>query len=263
MEVIFVALLGAVFGSFVGAFSYRAPRGVSVLKGRSSCPSCKSTIGVLENFPVVSYVLLGGKCRNCKKTISLRYPLIEIVTAFLFVAIFLNMPKILLEHPWITPLGFLALPFLLALTTLLVVVFVIDVEHFLIPDSLSFALLGLVAIAILVAPNTYARLASGFFAGSAFLVLYLLTRGRGMGLGDAKLSLFMGVFLGFHQATVWFFLSFVLGATAGVSLMIASKKGLKDKIAFGPFMIVSFFIMLFWGKMLSRVILPYDALFGF
>lgn len=258
--------LGLVIGSFLSAYTYRLPRGISIAKGRSVCPNCKKKIAWYDNIPLLSYLLLGGKCRNCKRAISVRYPLIEISTALLFVATYfyflkcLTLQVVFLKSNcfYINFLGPWALPYFLLIATILIAIFVIDLEYQIIPDEFVFFLFGITFLVILIfsAGDFYVRLLTAFFSGLFLLVLHLITRGKGMGLGDVKMALFGGLLFGFPQTLVWMFLSFIVGALVGLFLIIIGKAKFGKHIPFGPFLVVSFFITLIWGDVLIGSFFP-------
>ena len=265
-----VFILGLVVGSFITAYTHRTVRGKSVAKGRSICPSCKHKISWYDNIPLFSYLLLGGKCRSCRRRISIRYPLIEISTALVFVLVknayhqcALGANSILPSSTaicfWKEGLGLLLLPYLIFVVSALIALYVTDIEEQIIPDTLSYSLFAItLAMLIVVSPDDlFFRLFFGIFLSFSFLILHIITLGRGMGLGDVKLVLFAGMFLGFKLSLVWIFLSFVIGASVGVLLILASKAKFGKQIAFGPFLIVSFFLIVFFGDFLFEKLFPY------
>jgi prepilin signal peptidase PulO-like enzyme (type II secretory pathway) len=247
-----IFLFGLIIGSFISAYSYRWPRNISVQKGRSFCPKCKNKISWYDNIPLLSYALLRGKCRNCKNKISSRYPLIELLTALLFVAVY--------TFKGLSLQGSLALPYFLIISATLVAIFVIDLENKLIPDEAVFLIFLISFFTLLLSSNPafYEILFSAFLASTFFLLLNLITRGHGMGLGDVKLVLALGLVLADpRMLLVWLFLSFTIGAVIGIYLIIIGKAKLGKQIPFGPFLIASFFITLFWGETLTGLLLPY------
>jgi prepilin signal peptidase PulO-like enzyme (type II secretory pathway) len=215
---IFLFLLGLFWGSFLSVFSYRYPRNLQFISGRSVCPRCRSKISWFDNIPLVSFILLRGRCRHCKNKISWRYPLIELATGIGFALIGLN-------------------PILLALLSILIVIFVIDLEHQIIPDTLVFA--GLILSLFTIQGVPFDNFFSGFLFSFLLLLIHLLTRGRGMGLGDVKFAVFAGVLLGLKIGFVWLFLAFLTGAIAAIILVLWRAKSFKDKIAFGPFLVIA------------------------
>lgn len=216
---------GLIVGSFLAALSYRLPRKISIKKGRSFCPECKVKISWYDNVPVLSYIILRGRCRHCSKMISWRYPAIELTTAISFVLIGLN-------------------PFMLLISCLLITIFVIDLEDQIIPDELVF--IGLVAFILVsfIDPNRYPLfigLLAGFLSALFLLFVNIVTKGQGMGLGDVKLVILLGAILG-RDSINFMLLSFLTGGALAVILILTKKAGLKQKIAFGPFLIIGFLL---------------------
>jgi leader peptidase (prepilin peptidase)/N-methyltransferase len=256
-----LAVLGLVVGSFLGAFSFRWPKGVSVASGRSFCPRCKSKIAWFDNIPLLSFILLGGKCRNCQKPISLRYPLIEAATSIVFIFLGLIWTNALNTHSgffdsWRVILGGYFLPFWLFLLSVLIAAFVIDFEHQLIPDNLVYLLFVSTSSVLLIFESAafFNHFAAGMLASWFLLLLVFVTRGRGMGLGDVKLALPLGMLLGWPGALVWLFLSFLTGGLFAILLLVLRKASFGKKIAFGPFLILGFVLALFWGERIIRLV---------
>jgi prepilin signal peptidase PulO-like enzyme (type II secretory pathway) len=236
---IILFVLGLVFGSFVSAVSWRIPKGLSFIKGRSICPKCKSKISWFDNIPLLSFLILGGKCRNCKKKISLRYPLIEIISALGFVLIYkgLSLQGETLQGVYsISQLIFSLLIFLILLT-----IFVIDLENQIIPDSLTFVgiILVLLYSLFIIQNSLFSILFPGFIAASFLMLIHIATRGLGMGLGDVKFAVLAGSLVGMKFIFVWLFLAFLTGGIAGIILILLGKAKMKTKIAFGPFLIIA------------------------
>jgi len=260
---IFILLVGLILGSFIGAFTYRLERGVSISKGRSRCPSCKKVISWYDNIPVLSYFLLSGKCRRCKKKISFRYPIIEASTAILLLSIYnvVTAKESLLFgnsifSKWQSLMGFLFWPFILFLVTLLVSIFVIDFEKKIILDKLVFTGVAVTLLLFLFFGLPFLEnLLSGLLVSSFLLFLHIITKGKGMGLGDVKLAILGGLLLGPKLTLVWVFLAFVIGAFVGSFLILLKKAKLKQQVPFGPFLIFSLFVVLFFGETLLKMIL--------
>lgn len=279
---ILVIICGLVVGSFLAAYTYRAPKDISIKHGRSFCPKCKKKISWHDNIPLFSFIILKGKCRNCKKKISFRYPLIEFSTALVFLTVYVLLNNCA-QPDWTnqaglgatisqgvplyasglcnlqTTLGQWALPYLLFVSAVFVAIFVIDFEHQIIVDELILSLFAISFLVILLSfpPTFYVRLLTGFAASLFLLLIHLATFGRGMGLGDVKLAIPAALILGWPSSLAWMFLSFVLGAIVGVLLILLKKAKFGKHIAFGPFMVISFFIALFWGDWLIGYIFPY------
>lgn len=225
-------VLGLVFGSFITALSWRYPRRISNIKGRSFCDNCKKELSWRDNIPLFSYLFLKGRCRNCKKKISVRYPLIEIVSALSFYLIGYNVVN-------------------LTLFVVLFSIFVIDFEHQIIPDDLVF--MGL--LVVLLASNSPLTL---FFPGLLSAVFLLLiniaTKGRGMGLGDVKFAVLGGAIVGMRLFPIWLLMAFLTGGFVGSILILSKKAGLKDRIAFGPFLITAIPLTLIWGEKIIKLL---------
>ena len=244
-----VAVFGLLIGSFISMLSYRLPREMSLF-GRSICDTCKRTIGIAENVPVLYYLLSGGRCRGCKGKISPRYPLIEVFTAFCFV----TTTYIVRSHGIIPPifqsLEEFSLVAILFVLTMLITSFVVDLEEQILPDQITVILsLFLLFVTILSpSPLFFTSLFSGFLAFSFFLFIYLVTKGRGMGFGDVKLVFVLGALLSLKASLVWLNIAFVAGALVGLILVVLGKAKLSRAIPFGPFLITGAFVSLFFSE---------------
>jgi prepilin signal peptidase PulO-like enzyme (type II secretory pathway) len=244
LQSIFLLIVGLVFGSFISALTWRYPLGISIAKGRSICPNCRKQIAWYDNIPLFSFILLGGKCRNCKKKISFRYPAIELSTALGFLLTLQGFP---LQGVY----SIYSLIFDLILFCVLEIIFIIDLEHQVIPDLFIF--LGLFFLLFTVHGSLFANLLSGLLCASFLLVIHLLTKGRGMGLGDVKFAVLGGMLVGLPLSPVWLFVAFLTGASVGIILIIGKKAGLKSKIAFGPFLVIAIPITLVFGNTILRL----------
>lgn len=259
MVTIFLFIFGLVVGSFLAAFTFRYPRGISISQGRSRCDNCNKLIQWRDNIPILSYILLSGKCRHCKKKISTRYPVIEIATASIVVLVFSAYQQCaysLAASPICAPsmLGKLNIAITLTISLILIAIFAIDIEHHLIPDLLVFILFIFCFLVIYFSKQetlSY-NLLMGFCSADFFLFLHLITNGRGMGLGDVKLSFVLGFVLGWPLLFWWIFSAFLTGAVTGIILIAAKKASFGKKIAFGPFLIFSFFVILLFGSFLQN-----------
>lgn len=241
-----VALLGLTIGSFLGALTYRKPRRISVINGRSFCPHCKAKIVWYDNIPLLSFFCLGGRCRTCGKKISFRYVAIETLTAVIFLALFRYF-------------GFPLFFYLATIAFFLIAIFIIDLEHKIIPDELVFwGILIVFAFLLFFSPNLlFKNLLVGFVASFSFLLIHLVTRGRGMGLGDVKFVVLGGLILGWPETPVWLFLAFASGAVIGVILILLRKTKFGREIAFGPFLAGSLLLTIFWGEKILSWYLNY------
>ncbi len=238
---IFVFFFGLIVGSFLNCVIYRLEEGKSFLKGRSFCPGCKHTLSWQDLIPLLSFLILKGKCRYCKKPISWQYPIVEIATGLLFLSIF----------------NFQFSIFNLIIACFLIVIFVYDLEHYVIPDKIIYPAILVSGIWYLVSGiffNTYTKyeilntIYSAFGAAAFFLAIVLISRGKWMGVGDIKLAFLMGLILGFPKILAALFLAFLVGAIIGVGLVVSQKKTLKSEVPFGPFLVTGTFIALFWGE---------------
>lgn len=259
--IIFLFVLGLCFGSFLNVLIYRLPRGLPIT-GRSFCPKCKKKIAWYDNIPLFSFILLKGRCRFCYFPISWQYPFVELTTAIF---------TILVVYHTLTYDTRVTI-YLLLIVYALIVIFVSDLRYQIIPDQIIYPaiLISLIynfllsstwkesirppsrCLLVCLPPSEvfWGALISGFSAAGFFFLLHLLTRGRGMGLGDVKLTALMGLFLGFPKIIVALYLAFLTGALAGVILMISGKKKLGSHIPFGPFLAGVTIVSLFYGEVI-------------
>ncbi|MEI7424796.1 MAG: prepilin peptidase [Candidatus Staskawiczbacteria bacterium] len=244
----FVFLTGLCIGSFLNCLIYRLEE-EKTLEGRSFCPHCKHTLSWKDLFPVFSFVFLLGKCRYCKKSISWQYPLVEIATALLFLAIFVANSQYTINNA-------INIIYLFYIFSVLIVIFVYDLKHYLIPDKVLFPAILVTFISIFLPTCNIQHVVFSFLAvlvGSGFfLLIFLLSKGQAMGFGDVKLAILMGLLLGFPNILVALFLAFFFGAIIGLILLFLRKKGLKSEIPFGPFLIAGTFIAIFFGNQIIQ-----------
>jgi leader peptidase (prepilin peptidase) / N-methyltransferase len=245
----FAGLMGAIAGSFLNVVAYRLPRRESVVWPGSHCPHCGAAVRSRDNVPIVSYVLLRGRCRSCSAAISRRYPLVEALTAALCVGAVLAHPS--------------GVRLVLGILTVLVLVpaALIDVEHRIIPNRLTAAgsLLALAAGTVLDPAGEPQRLIAGAAAGGLLLVAALAYPG-GMGMGDVKLAGVMGLLLGRGVAAA-LLVAVLAGVLLGM-LVIARKgarEGRKTAIPFGPFLALGGLSAIFAGEQLVDLYLHHLA----
>ncbi len=255
--VIVVFLLGLCVGSFLNCVIYRLWHKESFLKGRSYCPKCKQVLSWYDLIPVLSFLLLRGKCRYCQKKISWQYPLVEISTGLIFFLI-LNFQFLIFNE--FEPFGgsvtaifnfqTLNLFYYLLIACFLIVIFVYDLKHYIIPDKIIFPAIGIAFLYQLifnwVILGTY--LGAAFGAAAFFLFIVLVSQGKWMGLGDVKLVFLIGLLLGFPNILVALFLAFFIGAIIGIGLIIFGKKKLKSEVPFGPFLVGGTFVAMFFSQ---------------
>ena len=246
--VLLCALLGLVVGSFLNVVIHRVPLGESVVKPRSRCPGCGSEISPRDNIPVISWILLKGKCRNCAEPISARYPAVEILTALVFCAMALRF-----GYDWV-------LPAFLYLGAVGVALALIDLDVKRLPDALTLpsyvvgaVLLGAASVAN-GEPGVMIRAGLGALALFVFYFILLVVYPAGMGFGDVKLAGVLGLYLaylGWGSLVVGGFLGFLLGAVVGGGLMLIRRAGRKTMIPFGPFMLAGALLAIFVGQPLA------------
>ena len=217
------------FGSFVSAVSYRTPKSIGFVSGRSFCDHCKKKISVKDNIPLFSYLFLLGKSSCCHTKISIRYPLIELASGSFFLILYNSF------HSF--EFIYFAFLFLILLT-----VFVIDFENMVIFDEFVW----LLSVLILFRYFSFENIFAGFLSGFLILLIYILTRGRGMGLGDVKLVIPLAAGFGLFNSLLFLSGAFILGGIYSAVLLLFSKAKLKTKISFGPFLIIAFWILTFY-----------------
>ena len=235
-------VLGACIGSFLNVCIYRIPAGLSIVHPGSSCPQCKTMIPFYDNIPILSYLLLIGKCRHCKAPIAIRYPFVELLGGLFALFCIVSFGPTL--H------GLLIFIFI---ATLIVVTF-IDMDHRIIPDVITLpGILLFFLFAFAVPTVTWRDSAIGILigGGSLFSVawLYHLITGReGMGGGDIKLLAMIGAMLGWKGILFTIFAASAIGTVVGLLTMIKSSKGMRLAIPFGPFLSLGAIFYLFFGE---------------
>jgi prepilin signal peptidase PulO-like enzyme (type II secretory pathway) len=252
--IFFVLVFGSIIGSFLNVVIMRYNTGQSIM-GRSSCATCVRRLTWYELIPIVSYLLLSGRCRTCGSLVHIQYPLVELSTGLLFLGIFLME-----VHP-------LEQLFLAIVVSILVVIFVYDVNHKIVPNLYVYTFSGLAFLKLFINLGTltfeiplYSELLAGPLLFTPFFLLWLISRGRWIGLGDGKLALGIGWMLGLTAGITAILLAFWMGAIIGVLLLILPKvlqhirlfpslKGytMKSEVPFAPFLILGFLIPLFLG----------------
>ena len=232
------AVLGAVFGSFLNVVAYRLPRGESLSRPRSRCPGCLTPVRPYDNVPVLSWLLLRGRCRACREPISARYPLVEAGTGALCALV------VLAKGPDEDALlG-------LALVLLLVPVALIDLDHQIIPNRLMLIGAALApTLVLLTAPDVLVEHVVAACAAGGFFLVAVLAYPRGMGMGDVKLAFVLGLFLG-RDVGPALFLALIAGTLVGAAVI--ARKGVADgrrtKVPFGPFLALGAVVALFAGN---------------
>lgn len=240
-----LVLIGLAVGSFLNVVIWRLPRGGSLVSPSSRCPSCDTPIRPWDNVPVLSYVILGGRCRNCKARISMRYPLVESLNAILYLLVYNRYG-----------LG-LDLPVYLVFVSALIAITFIDLDFQIIPDAITLPGIPIsLAAGVLLLPDPMLRVqdlgwqASLIGAAAGFGMYYVVavaSRG-GMGGGDIKMMTMVGALMGWKAVLMTTFLGSLVGSVYGISIMALKGKGRKTKIPFGPFLALGALLTLLVGQ---------------
>jgi leader peptidase (prepilin peptidase)/N-methyltransferase len=255
---VIIFIFGLIVGSFLNVCIYRLPRNMSIIRPSSACPSCATSIKPCDNIPILSYILLKGKCRKCGERISIRYPAVELLNGILYWSVF-NF----FGFGW-------HLPFLLAFISSMIVITFIDLDFQIIPDVITIPgiVIGLLSASFLLPDpfisflnhfNTPLLTVVGFknsivglfLGGGLFYLIAILSRG-GMGGGDIKMMAMVGTFMGWKAVLLTTFIGSLAGSIVGISLMAFKGKGRKTKIPFGPFLAFGAVITLFYGGEILR-----------
>lgn len=247
----FFVLLGLFVGSFLNVCIDRLPQGESIITPPSHCPSCNRKVGIIDLVPVLSYIWLRGRCRYCQAHIPLRLPIVEAATGLIFFLIFWQFDYEL------------GLPFVITLiyACILIIIFVIDLEHQLVLNRVSYpSMIIALGLSLLlpeiseVSPIVHGVIgrlvsaAAGGAIGLVFMSIPLIIYRRGMGIGDIKLGLLIGLMTGFPLVFVALIMSVIVGGVISIILLVLKIKGRKDAIPFGPFMAAAALITLLWGQ---------------
>ena len=246
LDLIFIFIIGLLIGSFLNVCIYRIPVEQSITFPPSHCTNCKTKLRPVDLIPVLSYLRYKGKCRYCGEKISLQYPIIEILNGLIYILIFINF-------------GYSAnFVFYSILSSLLVVIGVIDYKHTIIPNgSIIFGLIAgliyrLILPLVLELEIPWIDSILGLLIGGGFFLLIAIIFNGGMGGGDIKLMGMLGFFLGLNKIIMVTFLSFIIGAVFTLPLLALKKKSRKDMIPFGPFIALSALItMLYYHELLN------------
>ncbi len=251
LYLILLFIFGTVIGSFLNLCIHRLPKGQSIIKPRSHCPACNHELQPWELIPILSYLLVRGKCRHCGQPISLRYPLVELLTGLLFVAVALKF------SPFTFYIEYL---FTMVFVCLLILVFFIDLEHQVVVDNI---VLGGIAFGLVLnyikglslpdgsAINPFISAVLGMIIG--YVILYLIRtissfilKKEAMGEGDLFIAALLGAYLGWQGVLLSLFLAFLVGGVVGVVLLILKKAKLGGYLPFGPSLVVAGLLTLFF-----------------
>lgn len=241
---ILIFIYGLLIGSFLNVCIYRIPREESIIFPSSHCPNCGTSLKWYDLVPVLSYIFQKGKCRYCGGEISQQYPIVELLNAIMYLFIYLQF-------------GFtLEFLFYAIIFSILIIITVIDLQHMIIPDSLVIAIFIFTIIYKLLnyilyrqSPELINSILGLVLSILLFLLIIIISKG-GMGGGDATLIGVLGFILGIKGIFLAIYLSFIQGAIISIFLLIMKIKNRKDPIPFGPFIILGFLIVVFWGESL-------------
>jgi leader peptidase (prepilin peptidase)/N-methyltransferase len=235
-----LAWLGLAVGSFLNVCIHRVPRRASIVRPRSRCPHCDYELRWYDNIPIVSYAMLGGRCRRCRERIGLRYPAVELITLGVFV----------LHYLVFGPSALLAVRLLFACA--LIALFAIDLEHKLLPDAITLPGVAAGLIFSLVLPPGVVNALIGALVGGGVLWLigeayYRFSGQEGMGGGDVKMLAMVGAFLGWKLVIVTLFLSSILGSLIGMAVIATRRGGMKYALPYGTFIALGALVASLYG----------------
>ena len=237
-----IIILGLFIGSFLNVVIYRLPKNQSLMYPRSYCPVCKEKLKIIDLIPILSYFINKGKCRYCGNKISFQYPLVESITAFLFLLTFL---KYGLNTEFII--------YILLISSLICVSF-IDFRYQIIPNEITFVFIPLGLIFSLIFKHMiFMNSLLGLIIPSGLLLLIAFIYKSGMGIGDVKLIGMIGVFLGWKFALISIFIGALVGSIYGIYIMFIGKGNRKTRIPFGPFISLGAVIMILYGNNLINI----------
>ncbi len=252
MDFFLIIILGGLWGSFANVCIYRLPLEKGVVSGRSYCPNCKNQIIWKDNIPILSYLLLSGKCRKCKKSISSQYILVEFISILFFTIIYyfygITLTTLLL----------------MVLSLSFIIIFFIDLKHFIIPNEISFSMMALGFIKSFdpnlhsLFPNYINSLIGGLFGyGIIWSIIFFYKQIRkkdGMGLGDAKLFAVVGFWFGWIAIPFVVFLSSIIALISVVPSLLKNSKNLSSQIPFGPYIIIGTLVYLFFENSFKSLV---------
>jgi leader peptidase (prepilin peptidase) / N-methyltransferase len=241
LHLVLGAAIGLCIGSFLNVVIYRLPIGQSIVTPPSRCRNCSYLLQWYDNIPVFSWLFLGGRCRKCGVGVSIQYPIVELITAALFVVVI-----------WMTPPGPL-LATRLILVCILIALFGIDLEHQILPNVITLPGIAVGVLLSLIAPPGWKDALIGVLLGGGVLyaiagAYYLWRREEGMGMGDVKMLAMIGAFLGWKAVLVTLVLSSFAGAIIGVALMAVQRGTMKFALPFGTFLAIGAIVAMFAGE---------------
>ncbi len=246
------AILGLVVGSFLNVVIIRLNKKQKFVSDRSICPHCRHVLAPWDLVPIFSFIFLKGRCRYCREPISWQYPLVELAAAIIFILLAVNLQFTIFNLEFLVAAVF---------ASLFIVIGIYDFKHYLILDKVVYPGLALAIIYRLISPEL--SLVDGIYGaavlGGFFALQHFGSRGKWMGLGDVKLGVFLGLLFGFKLGLTLLFISYMLGAVVGITLLATGRKHFGSKLPFGSFLAVSAIITLLSGE---RVVSWYLKLIG-
>lgn len=229
-------------GSFLNVVIYRLPREESIIFPSSHCPDCETKLTALDLVPVLSFLLTQGRCRYCGAKISYQYPLVELLTALSFWALYSQYQLTLQFFIYI------------CLVSTLIVISLIDLKHFIIPNKITYpGIIAAFTLSFFRPQLSYLDALLGILLPSLFLFLLAVISRGGLGMGDVKLIAMLGGFLGLLDGFLALFLGAMIGSVMGIILMVFSNKGLKSKLPFGLFISLGGLLMILWGQEIINI----------
>lgn len=254
MPYLLMFCFGILIGSFLNVVIFRLKENKNFVKGRSYCPKCKHKLSWDDNIPLLSFILLRGKCRYCGKSISSQYPLVELATGLLFLIAYIEWYKIsnfIPSHTMglefqVSNLGLLLTYFIF--TSILIIIFIYDLRWYLILDKISIpAIIISFLLNLLLGKEIFSLLLASSAVGGFFLLQFLVSKGKWIGGGDIRMGFLMGMMLGWPNAIVALFISYILGSVSGLLLIAIGKKKMQSQVPFGTFLAIGTYISMLWG----------------
>lgn len=238
---------GLLVGSFINVLIDRIPRNESIL-GRSYCENCKTTLRWQDLIPVLSFIYLRARCRHCHFPLSYQYPFVEILTGIMFAFIYLHLASAQIFN--------FQLIYYLFIVSSLIVIFFADIKHGIIPDKIILPAILVTFVWLVIEKQLLIgeHLLAAFGSLLFFILIFVMTRGRGMGFGDVKFSFLFGLILGLQGAILALYIAFLTGGIIGFILILWKKKNLKSTISFGPFLVTGVTTSLFFKDVIIQAL---------
>lgn len=255
MGLIIIFILGIIIGSFLNSVIWRIQHGKSIFRGRSQCVHCDRRLIWHDLVPFLSFAVQAGKCRYCRKKISWQYPLVELVTGFLFIIIYWNNWNNWGNWPSWSYQSYLQLLFYFLVTSILIILFVSDLRYMTLPVGI---ILGTVGISFLVqlflGVSWYNLLLAGAVGFAFFALQYFISKGRWIGDGDMYLGALMGLVLGWPRVLYAILAAYILGAIVALILLVSGRAKWGSKIPLGVFLTIATFVVMVFGDQIYKLI---------